>query len=269
MRKNILAIAALIALCGSHAHAQVGIGTTTPAASSMLEISSTSDGGTTYKGFMPPRVPTTVERDAISPSATDVGLTVYVTDRECLQMWNGTGWENIHCLNGVSFGGIFQNFDLNTAWGYTTDVPFFDNGNNGFYGITTTANGGFNNITTMTNNFLGILDMNDEGVNGTAGFATITFDTIDISGALSGVNLSFDYEVFEFDTGDDVYYTVTIDGTPQAEVQLVNGLGNLSMDGTVSVTAPPGSTNISLSIRIRQDGAGDYAGFDNFAIIPN
>lgn len=266
MRKLFLSLV----LFGSYMScAQVGIGTTTPAVSSMLEISSTSDGGITYKGFMPPRVPTISNRNSINPSFGDEGLIVFVAGIECLQIWNGSTWEDIHCLNNISFASMFQNFDLSTGWGYSSDIPFFDNGADGFYGITNSTNGGFSNITTLTNDFLGILDMNDEGANGTAGFATITFNTINVLGASSGVTLSFDYEFYEFDTGDDVYYTVTIDGIPQTEVQLINGFANLSLNGNVSVNAPPGTTTIGLSIRIRQNGAGDYAGFDNFAIVPN
>ena len=250
-------------------YSQVGIGTITPASSSMLEVSSTSNGGLTYKGFMPPRVPTIVARNVINPAMGDEGLIIYVEETQCLQLWNGSTWEDIHCGNTVSFPGTFQNFDLSMGWGYTSDVPFFDNGTDGFFGITDSSNGGFGNITTLTNNFLGILDLDDEGVNGTSGFATISFNTIDISGAASGVTLSFDYAFFEFDTGDDVYYTITIDGAPQTEIQLINGLSNLSVTGSVSTIIPAGSLNVGLSIRIRQDGAGDYAGFDNFAIIPN
>ncbi len=250
-------------------YAQVGIGTTSPTSTSMLEISSTSDGGATYKGFMPPRVPTILNRNAINPTVADEGLIVFVEENECLQIWNGSSWEDIHCLNSISFASVFQNFDLSTSWGYTSDIPFFDNGADGFYGITNSTNGGFSNITTLTNNFLGILDLDDEGTNGTAGFATITFNTINVSAASTGVSLSFDYEFFEFDTGDDAFYTVTIDGIPQTEVQLINGLADLSLNGTISVNAPPGTTTIGLSIRIKQNGAGDYAGFDNFAIVPN
>jgi len=248
---------------------QIGIGTTTPTSVSMLEISSTSDGGTTYKGFMPPRVSTIANRNTINPAATDVALIVFVEQTSCLQVWNGSAWENIHCMNTVPVTGVFQNFDLSTSWGYSSDTSFFDNGADGFFGITNSTNGGFSNITTLTNNFLGILDLDDEGINGTSGFATLTFNTINVSSALNGVTLSFDYEFFEFDNGDDVFYTVTIDGIPQTEVQLINGVADLSISGSVTVTASAGTNSISLSIRIKQDGASDYGGFDNFAIIPN
>jgi len=259
----------LICLISCSLSAQVGIGTTSPSSASMLDISSSSDGGVTFGGFMPPRVSTIANRNSIAAAMTDKGLVVFVEESDCLQLWNGISWENLHCLNAISLTGTYQNFDLNTSWGYSSDVPFFDNGSGGFYGITNGTNGGFSNITTLTNNFLGIMDLDDEGVNGTAGFAILTFNTIDISSALNGATLSFSYEFFEFDIGDDAFYTVSIDGIPQTEVQLINGLSNLSLSGSVAVNIPAGSLNVGLSIRIRQDGVGDFAGFDNFALFPN
>lgn len=81
---------------------QVGIGTVNPTNSSMLEVSSTSDGGATYKGFMPPRVLTVTERDAIYPNYSDYGLIVFVANngsgQGCLQIWDGDSWEDINCI---------------------------------------------------------------------------------------------------------------------------------------------------------------------------
>lgn len=69
--------------------AQVGIGTSTPHASAVLEVSSTN------KGFLPPRM-TEENRQDISAPAT--GLIIYCTD--CgevgeLQVYNGTTWTNL------------------------------------------------------------------------------------------------------------------------------------------------------------------------------
>ncbi len=246
---------------------QVGIGTTTPTEKAALEISSQINGAGEYRGFMPPKVPTVAARNSIMPTAADVGLMVFVEDESCLDIWNGNSWENVKCLNTAAFTNYFQNFDLNTNWGYITDVPFFNNGNAGFYGITTNTQFGFNVITTMTNNFLGILDLDDtESGNGTANFATITFNTINVSGATNGVNVAFKYQFFEYDGGDDAFYRLIIDNVPQPEIQLINGGGNNSASGTVSVNVPAGTITVSLVLRIKQNGQGDYAGLDNFAL---
>jgi hypothetical protein len=268
MKKSLFFFALVI--FATHLYCQVGIGTTTPSPASMLEIAGSSDGGTTYKGFMPPRVPDVAARDAINPTIADVGLSVFVENSGCLQIWNGTGWESMHCINNTGFVDLFQNFDLNTTWGYSSDIAFFDNGSQGFYGITNSSNGGFSNINTLTNNFLGILDLDDtEDGNGTSGFATITFTTINVSNASAGVTVSFQYQFYQYDNADDAYYRLIIDGVPQTEVQLIAGGGNNSVSGTVSVNVPGGTTSVSLVIRIRQNGQSDYAGFDNFAIIAN
>jgi len=61
----------------------LGIGTTTPNASAITEMNSTT------QGFLPPRM-TTLQRDAILEPAA--GLTIYNTTVNCLQWWNGTIW---------------------------------------------------------------------------------------------------------------------------------------------------------------------------------
>ena len=69
----------LLAFIGlSGAFAQVGIGTTTPDASSSLEVQSTE------RGVLIPRMDET-QRDAIASPA--VGLMIYNTEKQCLQMY--------------------------------------------------------------------------------------------------------------------------------------------------------------------------------------
>ncbi|MDO7852657.1 beta strand repeat-containing protein, partial [Hymenobacter convexus] len=82
-------VAALLLASPRLAHAQtptgsVGIGTTTPNASAALDVSSTS------KGLLPPRL-TVAQRDAIASPAA--GLTIYNTDTNKLNTWNGTAWD--------------------------------------------------------------------------------------------------------------------------------------------------------------------------------
>jgi hypothetical protein len=63
---------------------QVGIGTSSPAASAVLDVSSTT------KGLLPPRLSVT-QRDAIASPAA--GLTIYNTSSNKLNTWNGTSWD--------------------------------------------------------------------------------------------------------------------------------------------------------------------------------
>jgi uncharacterized protein (TIGR02145 family) len=77
----LLVLLAFIGLC--QMNAQVGIGTTTPDASSILDVESTD------KGFLPPRL-TSAQRDAIASPAE--GLVIYNTDNNCLEFWDAIVW---------------------------------------------------------------------------------------------------------------------------------------------------------------------------------
>ena len=76
MKAGLLFLGAL--LTAINVYSQVGIGTTTPSPAAMLEVSSTSDAGITYRGLMPPRVPNEDKRDEIGATAFDIGLLVFV-----------------------------------------------------------------------------------------------------------------------------------------------------------------------------------------------
>lgn len=98
MRKSIYLL--FISFVVSFAFAQVGIGTTTPNASSILDVSSTT------AGFLPPRM-TTVQRDAIVSPA--VGLIIYNTTINCVEWWTGSYWYN-GC--GTTFQGTIPTNSL-------------------------------------------------------------------------------------------------------------------------------------------------------------
>jgi hypothetical protein len=68
---------------------QVGINTTgsSPDPNAMLDVSSSD------KGFLPPRM-TEVQRDAMGLSLT-AGITIYNTDENCLNVFNGSSWESL------------------------------------------------------------------------------------------------------------------------------------------------------------------------------
>jgi hypothetical protein len=92
MKTKIFSLLTLVFLGLSTTYAQVGIGTTTPVASAVLELQSTD------KGFLPPRM-TSAQRDAISNPAE--GLTIYNTDVKCLDTYNGVRWINCSTIDEV------------------------------------------------------------------------------------------------------------------------------------------------------------------------
>jgi uncharacterized protein (TIGR02145 family) len=85
MKKIILTLSLITFLGLSNAAAQVGIGTNTPNASAVLELQSTD------KGFLPPRM-TIAQRDGIVTPVE--GLTIYNTDNNCLEFFDGTDWRS-------------------------------------------------------------------------------------------------------------------------------------------------------------------------------
>ena len=68
----------------------VGIGTTSPNASALLDVSSTG------KGFLPPRMTTAQELAIVTPAN---GLMVYNTSTKCLDVYSATSnaWESVYC----------------------------------------------------------------------------------------------------------------------------------------------------------------------------
>ena len=91
--------------------AGVGIGTTSVAASALLDMVSTA------QGFLPPRM-TEAQRDAISSPAT--GLVVYNTDDDVLNFYDGDSWE------AVGAGATIAIDDLTDAeTEYSTDHNMF------------------------------------------------------------------------------------------------------------------------------------------------
>ncbi len=66
-------------------YAQVGIGTATPNASSVLDLTSTT------KAFIPPRMNTTQRNQIVSPTA---GMMIFNIDSTCTEIYRGAVWFN-------------------------------------------------------------------------------------------------------------------------------------------------------------------------------
>jgi hypothetical protein len=115
IKKGILSV--IICIWSHTAFAQVGIGTTTPAASAALDITSTT------KGLLVPRL-TQAQRDAIATPA--VGLMIYCTNcgsQGQPQFYGGSSWYNVlkgaAVLNGTTDPtdavGSDEDFYINTS----------------------------------------------------------------------------------------------------------------------------------------------------------
>ncbi|MEN8816431.1 MAG: hypothetical protein ABF274_06115 [Nonlabens sp.] len=103
-------------------NAQVGIGTSTPDQSAILDITSTKGG------LLIPRMDASQRDNIINPAT---GLMIYLIDGtdQCLQVYNGTAWEDIYCPTtntvpravNVNFTGV-----LNESSTLTGDYDFED-----------------------------------------------------------------------------------------------------------------------------------------------
>jgi len=111
----------------------LGIGTTTPNASAITEMNSTT------QGFLPPRM-TTLQRDAIASPAT--GLVIFNTTTNCLNFFIGSGWNEtcgtpnstgtisaLNCFGATTSGTLYNG---NTATGVSRTFPY-TGGNGGIY----------------------------------------------------------------------------------------------------------------------------------------
>jgi len=103
--KSKIYLVILVCAISFSGFAQIGIGTTTPDASSVLDMTSTT------QGVLIPRM-TTIQRGAIATPA--IGLQVYDTDTKSIWSYNGVLW-----VNGTGGPGKFVD-------GASTDIAYYD-----------------------------------------------------------------------------------------------------------------------------------------------
>lgn len=242
---------------------QVGIATTQPSQAAILHVNSSSDGSSPHGGFMPPRVSNESDRNSIPAGPSDIGLLVFVEETGNLQIWNGIQWESLYTLTTVISTVVEQDFDANVSWGFSHNPAFYTVGLDR-WNVLSDLGSGTESIDLVNGNFLGCRDLNN-GNGGGAFFHELQFDNVDVSG-LTNARIAFDYDVFEFDNGDDVQYEVFFDDIGQGSVLLVDGAANLTVEGTEIIPVPPGVSLVRLTIGITQNGDGDFAGFDRFRV---
>ncbi|UAY51205.1 LamG domain-containing protein [Ferruginibacter albus] len=93
--KNLTLTALFLCAFTISGFSQVGIGTASPNASSILDLTATD------KAFMPPRL-TTAQRNGIATPAS--GMMIFNTDSTCIEIYRGSSWFNI-CTGKSSTGG--------------------------------------------------------------------------------------------------------------------------------------------------------------------
>jgi hypothetical protein len=96
-------------------YGNIGIGTTSPDASSILDVSSTT------KGFLPPRMTTGQRASIVTPAE---GLIVYDTDVEDLYIYKNSTWTKLSNITEVAFS-VDRNGSNQTIAATTTDTLNF------------------------------------------------------------------------------------------------------------------------------------------------
>jgi hypothetical protein len=145
MKQTILILTLLCAATSTQA--QVGIGTASPATSSILDVTSTT------KGLLAPRM-TTTQRDAITSPAT--GLQIYNTDNAALETFTGTAGEWFTLGRGK--GAITTNtaVGVNTLKSNTTGNYNTANGYKALEANTSGTHNTANGIEALLSNTIGV-----------------------------------------------------------------------------------------------------------------
>lgn len=156
-----------------------------------------------------------------------------------------------------------QDFDAVTTWGYSLNPASYEVGGD-IWAIRSTLT----NINTLSGDFWGMQDL--ENPNGGGNFDhNVTFNTVTIPAGYTNVEITFDYDIFEYDAGDDFFYELIYDAVTQGKVIVVDGAngGGVSGEGTITLPIPNTVTEVGIMIGAHQNGGGDYGGFDNVKIV--
>lgn len=218
--------------------AQVGVGTSSPAASSILDVTATD------KGFLPPRM-TAAQRTAISSPAT--GLIVYQTDGTSgLYIYSGSAWIP-QASWYTNAGSPTSSFTLVTPAGLTS-------GANANYGIGVNAlnaltSGDYNvalgydaakSVSTGADNTA----VGYSALSATTGSGNTAFGSSAGAGNVSGTNNTFlgqlsDASPNNLTNATAIGYGATV--TASNTIQLGNGsVTNVNTSGTITTTGSVG-----------------------------
>jgi hypothetical protein len=234
LKRYIILVTLLITATISYA--QVGIGTSSPASSSQLDVTSTS------KGLLPPRM-TTSQRDAISSPAT--GLQIYNTDNRAIETYTGVTGEWFTIGRGKAPANY--NLNYNTVTG--VKALFFN------AGVLNTANGYmclYSNTTGSYNTACAIYSLysNTTGQNNTAyGYRSLYSNTIGSQNTANGLFSLHSNTTGSHNTANGYFslYSNTIGSNNTALGKLADVIAN----NLSNATALGNGASVSASNRVR------------------
>lgn len=196
---------------------QVGIGTTTPDESAVLDVFSTD------KGLLPPRL-TEIQRNGISNPKQ--GLIIYNLSEDCLQINLGTAISpNWSCIKGKAIDAtVITDCNVSGFVGdYINGFPFDEFSYENRYTFTITNNGFSNASFNLAHE-----DLELSGVNGLSVYALYPY-------------------TFTLAPGESQFVLYALVGTPESTGTLTGVWKNLALTctNTVHIANPSGDANFS------------------------
>jgi hypothetical protein len=253
------------------ATAQVGIGTTTPNANSILELNGSN------KGLLLPRM-TTAQRIAfgLTLGAADEGMIVMDTDLNTLLLWNGTSfssptrdWRTTGNSNvGVGdYLGTNDNADLSIRTNGTERIGI--NGTTGVVSLSTTAGGGDRLLTV--DNAGRIIASSAVATNG----LTQIGNTLRLGGSLLfSTTLSSGGFNFTFDGPGNLLMTtgarlgIGVTGFPGSALSIGGATGDFRVNSNGTILAATGITSSGTITFSGLGGGGNrVVGVDNTGLL--
>lgn len=233
MKKIFLTI---ITFCILQSYSQVGIGTTNPHPSSILDINSAT------QGLLVPRL-TTIERNAISAPAN--GLMIYNTTISCFEFYNGITWQSLcntslePTISSIPCNAPFTvtpsgNGVAGLPYNKTVSIPYLG-GNGGAYpsgtsiastgvtGLTATLNAG--TLANGAGNFTFTITGTPDPFVSVSNTATATFPF-----TFDGKNCSFTVTIDKARIGSTISCTTAVVENP------ATGINGSPYNGTITIT---------------------------------
>ncbi|PZU82439.1 MAG: hypothetical protein DI529_14520 [Chryseobacterium sp.] len=145
----------------------IGIGTSTPHPSALLDLDVSSMAGNSKKGVLIPRVALQNKTDVVTIANPAVGLIVYNTtnsttdtsiEANTFYFWNGTNWIDVSTSETVRTKLYAQVFIVGNTGMQALDKTSFNNGNNIVVNFDSSASGAMtvdvgNRVSLSNNNF--------------------------------------------------------------------------------------------------------------------
>ena len=205
----------------------------------------------------------------LSLAVGSAGLAAVGDDQHTVTISNDD-FAPIACPSGTESQS--QGFEGGGTWSYTVignSQALPCSSGDDYVGEGTTIGTGGNTISSSGGSqFFAVRDITGDCA-GSSG-VDLSFSTFTATAMTAGnYAISFDYNVFGWDTGDDISYNVSVNSSSVAAGDAVSGFSNFSTSGwetqTIDVVLAAGDA-LDFTITLDQNGDGDWGGIDNVVL---